>query len=57
MRNEGFGFVILAKKQLRLPELLPKGMNYEGICEPYTVIVILNLLLTELKLERPLWSP
>lgn len=54
MRTEGFGFVILAEKQLRPPELLPKGVNYEGICEPYTVIVILNLLLTELKLQRPL---
>lgn len=54
MQNEGFGFIILAKKQLCLPVLLPKGMNYEGICEPYTVIVILNLLLTEPKLETPL---
>lgn len=54
MQTEGFGFVILAKKQLGIPGLLPKGMNYEGICEPYTVIVILNLLLTELKLQRPL---
>lgn len=24
----------VAQKQLHLPELLPKGMNYEGICGP-----------------------
>lgn len=46
---------IVSQKQLNLPELFPKGMNYEGIYgAPYIAMFILNLWLTEPRAGKPL---
>lgn len=46
---------IVSQKRFNLPELLPKGMNYEGIYgAPYIAMFILNLWLTEARAGNPL---